>query len=396
MKIKVGLMFGGKSVEHEVSIISAMQAIKAFDTEKYEIIPIYISKNSEMYAGPFIGELDEYKNIDELLRKSSRVMLIKNFGDFELIRNPKKFLMPEVVSKIDVIFPIVHGTNVEDGTLQGYLKYLGIPFVGSDILSSSIGMDKYMTKLVLKDKNIPVLDARVYNSFDDIEEIEKDIIKNIGLPAIIKPINLGSSVGITKVKKDDDLEEALYYAFKFSKKVLVEKAITHLREINCSVLGDEEEAIASECEEPLNATDILTYENKYIGGEKGSKNSSKGMCSLVRELPAKITKSEKEEIQGLAVETFKSLGCNGVVRIDFMYDIDEKKIYVNEVNTIPGSLSFYLWEASNLEYSKLLDKMISLALKRERENEKIIYSFDSNILSGVNLGIKGSKGNKKF
>lgn len=394
MKIKVGVMFGGRSVEHEVSIISAMQAIKAFDTDKYDIVPIYIAKNNYMYSGPFVGEIEEYKNIDELIKKSSRVILVNNYGNCELVRYPKRLFMSEVVSNIDVVFPIVHGTNVEDGTLQGYLKQIGVPFVGSDVLSSALGMDKYLTKLILKDKNIPVLDAKTYNNFENIDEVEKDIIKNIKLPVIIKPINLGSSVGITKVRKQEELIDALTYAFSFSTKILVEKALTNLREINCSVLGDVEEAKASVCEEPLNSTDILTYEDKYIGGSKGSKNGSKGMTSLVRKLPADISKDMSNKIKDLAVKSFKALGCTGVVRIDFLLDTKTNEVYVNELNTIPGSLSFYLWEATDLKYSNLLDKMISLALKRQREEEKIVYSVDTNILSGI--GLAGLKGTKSF
>ena len=400
MRIKVGVMFGGRTVEHEVSIISAMQAIKAFDTSKYDIIPIYIAKTGDMYSGPFVGEIDEYKNTEELIKKSSKVILVKNYGSIELVRYPKRFLMPEVVSKIDVVFPIVHGTNVEDGTLQGYLKHIGVPFVGPDVLSSALGMDKYLTKLVLKDKNIPVLDAKTYNNFEDIDEIEKDIIKNIGIPVIIKPVNLGSSVGITKVKSKEDLIDAISFAFRFSSKIIVEKAVMKLREINCSVLGDIENASASLCEEPLNSTDILTYEDKYMGGRKGSKGSkgsAKGMQSLVRKLPADITKKQKEEVQDLAIKAFKAIGCTGVVRIDFLFDTENDKFYVNELNTIPGSLSYYLWEASGIDYMLLLDKMISLALKKARNEEKIMYSFDSNILSGAKLdGVKGSKGYNKF
>lgn len=395
MKIKVGVLFGGKTVEHEVSIISAMQAIAAFDEEKYEVIPIYVTKNSTMYSGIFMKDLDEYKNLDELLRKSYKVSLVNNNGVCQMIRYPKKLFTSEVVTDLDVIFPIVHGNNVEDGTVQGYLNLIDVPYVGPDITSSALGMDKYLTKLALKDKGLPVLDAKVYNINEDIDEIEKDIIKNIKLPVVIKPLNLGSSIGITKVREKEELEEALTYAFSFSEKVLVEKAIMNLREINCSVLGDFSEALASECEEPLNAVDILSYEDKYLGGKKGSKTSSKGMSSLVRKLPADITKKMKKEIQDLAIKSFHALGCSGVVRIDFMFDTKENKVYVNELNTIPGSLSFYLWEASGVNYSELIDKLISLALKKDREKKKIIYSFESNILSGVSLkGIKGSKGTK--
>lgn len=214
-------------------------------------------------------------------------------------------------------------------------------------------------------------------------------------PVIVKPINLGSSVGISKAADREELEEALTLAFTFARKVLVEPAIQQLQEINCAVLGDELEAEASECEEPLNAEDILTYEDKYIGGGK-SKGGSKGMASLSRAIPAHISPERREEIRQMAVKGFQCLGCSGVARIDFMIDRETDRVYLNEINTIPGSLAFYLWEPLGLKYTQLLERMIQLALKRHRENEKLTFSFETNVLAGVKLGggTKGAKGSK--
>ena len=214
-------------------------------------------------------------------------------------------------------------------------------------------------------------------------------------PVIVKPINLGSSVGISKAADREELEEALTLAFTFARKVLVEPAIQQLQEINCAVLGDELEAEASECEEPLNAEDILTYEDKYIGGGK-SKGGSKGMASLSRAIPAHISPERREEIRQMAVKGLQCLGCSGVARIDFMIDRETDRVYLNEINTIPGSLAFYLWEPLGLKYTQLLERMIQLALKRHRENEKLTFSFETNVLAGVKLGggTKGAKGSK--
>ncbi len=391
MKIRIGVIFGGMSVEHEVSIISALQAANSFDREKYDIVPIYLSKNNDFYVGEDIGNIEAYKNIPALIKKSNKVILVNEDNKLKLVRYPFKKFGNNELDYIDVAFPVVHGTNVEDGTLQGYLKTLKIPFAFCDVTSSAVGMDKYIMKTILKENDIPVLDCvkcdcKKYRKNPDvfIEKIEK----MSGYPVIVKPVNLGSSVGIKKANDRESLEDALDYAFQFAKDVLVEKAITNLREINCAVLGDYEEAIASECEEPIGSDEILSYEDKYMGGSKGE--GSKGMTDLKRKLPADIPDEVKAQIQTLAVETFKSLGCNGVSRIDFMIDTSTGKVYVNEINTTPGSLAFYLWEASGIKYPDLLDRIVKLALKRERENENISYSFDTNILAGVKLG--GSKG----
>lgn len=396
MKVKVGVLFGGKSVEHEVSIISAIQAIRYINKEKYDVIPIYINKNNEMYVGDNIGNIEKYKNIKELINNSQRVVLLNNNDKLEIYKYPFKKLTNNYYDYIDVAFPIVHGTNVEDGTLQGYLKTLNIPFVGCDVTSSAVGMDKYIMKAILKDNDVPVLDCMKFNINEynlDATKIVDSVEENIKYPVIVKPINLGSSVGIKIAHDKEELFEALEYSYSFSKNVLIEKAITNLKEINCSVLGDYEEAIASECEEPIGSDEILSYEDKYISN--GSKKTgSKGMTSLDRKLPAEITEELKVKIQELAVKTFKALNCNGVSRIDFMIDQDNNEVYVNEINTIPGSLSFYLWKATGIEYEELLDRLIKLALKRDREEKDISYSFDTNILEGVNLG--GLKGSKKI
>ncbi len=394
MKIKVGVFFGGQSVEHEVSIISAIQAINNFDHDKYDIIPVYITKENYMFVGEDIGNIKEYRDINKLISKSQRIILVNDNNKCELIKYPMKKFTKNVYDYIDIAFPIVHGTNVEDGILQGYLKHLNVPFVGCDALSSAIGMDKYVMKAVLKENDIPVLDCMSFNLKDYNEGIENIITKvesNIEYPVIVKPINLGSSVGIKIAKDKEKLDEAIEYAFQFSNRILVEHAISELKEINCSVLGDYEEAIASECEEPINTDEILSYEDKYISNG-GKTSGSKGMSSLKRKLPADISEDIKKEIQELAVKTFKILGCNGVSRIDFMIDKAIDKVYVNEINTIPGSLAFYLWEATGLKYKELLDKLITIALKRSREEEQVSYSFETNILSGIELG--GTKGTK--
>lgn len=393
MKIRVGVFFGGKSVEHEVSVISAIQAVNAFNREKYDVIPIYITKNNELYAGEGVGKIEEYRNIPALLKKSTRVIMVNEQNKTKLVCYPMKKFGDSTVAEIDVAFPIVHGTNVEDGTFQGYLQMMNIPYVGCDVLSSAIGMDKYVMKAVLKDNGIPVLDCVTVSANEyakGSEEVIAKIKEKVGLPAIVKPINLGSSVGIKVGKDEEELNDALDYAFGFAGKVLVERAIMNLREINCSVCGDSDEAKASECEEPVSSHEILSFEDKYAGGSKDSKSS--GMASLKRKIPADISEEIRTEIREMSVKAFKCLGCSGVSRIDYMLDVDNDKIYLNEINTIPGSLAFYLWEPLGTKYSQLLDIMVSLALKRDRELKNLNFTFESNILADVKLG--GTKGGK--
>lgn len=408
MKTRLAVIFGGRSVEHEVSVISAIQAIMSLNTEKYDITPVYMTKKGEMYVGDGIGDIESYKNIPGLLSKSERVIMINEGDSVFLTPYPqKRFGKHEI--PVDIVFPIVHGTNVEDGTLQGYLKTLGVPFVGCDVTASAVGMDKYIMKTILKDNDIPVLDGKVFtlSDYENIENMISRIEETIGYPVIVKPINLGSSVGISVAKTRDELVSSIDDAFRYATKVLVEHAITSLREINCAVLGDENQAEASECEEPMHTDGILSYEDKYIGGGKtksgmeasgagtklqtGGAKGSSGMASLSRQIPADISSERREEIRTMAVKAFKALGCNGVARIDFMIDTDTDSLYFNEINTIPGSLSFYLWEPLGLPYTELLDRMIALALKRKRMEERLTFTFDVNILQNASLGGQGAK-----
>ena len=395
----MAMMFGGKTVEHEVSVISGIQAIMAMDTDKYEVIPVYLTKENYMYIGSDIGNIAAYKDIPALLRKSQRVIMVNDNGRVQLVPYPMKRFGGSSPVQIDIAFPVVHGTNVEDGALQGYLKTIGIPFVGPDVTSSAISMDKFITKAVLKEAGIPVLDAEVYTLSDyaRLDSLMDSIEKTFGYPVIVKPVNLGSSVGIGLAKERAALMDALDEAFRYAARVLVEHAISDLREINCSVLGDENEAIASECEEPLTSGEILSYEDKYVSGRGGKKGGSKGsggskgagMANLSRKIPAELTPEKREEIRDMAVRAFKALGCLGVSRIDFMIDQESGELYFNEINPIPGSLSFYLWEPVGVPYKELLDRMIQLSLKRTRTEEALTFTFDTNILANARLG--GSK-----
>ena len=398
MKTNVAFFYGCRSVEHEVSIISAVQAMMAVDTEKYDITPVYVTKKGEMYTGEKLFKIEEYRDLPKLLSQCKKVFFVRE-GDRVLMKTDGKkglFKKEEEPVGIDVAFPVVHGTNCEDGTIQGYLEFLGLPYVGCDILSSAVGMDKAVFKDVLKSAGLPVLDCLCFTAreyLNDKETLSQKISDKIGYPLIVKPVNLGSSVGITKVNAPEELDEALSLAISFADKILVERAVTNLREINCSVLGDSSDCRASVCEEPFMNDEILSYEGKYMANAKGGQ--SKGMASLGRKIPADLSEERSQEIRNLACKIFKAIGASGVVSIDFIIDCDTDTVYANEINTIPGSLSFYLWDATDMKYRELIDNLIDLAFRRQRNRENLTFTIDTNILSGVSLGgSKGSKGAK--
>ncbi|MBQ1962034.1 MAG: D-alanine--D-alanine ligase [Clostridia bacterium] len=397
MKTNIAVIYGCRSVEHEVSIISAVQAMRSIDRNKYDVIPIYVSKKGEMYTGDMLFDIEVYSELDKLFESASRICLLREGGNVVARSLDNTFFKKKKDIRIDVAFPIVHGTNCEDGTVAGLLEYLDLPYVGCDILSAAVGMDKVVFKNVLASKGLPVLDCvsfRAREYAQDKERVLGEIKNEIGFPLIIKPVNLGSSVGISKVNNEDELEQAIALAVSFSEKVLAERAITNLREINCSVLGDPDECVASVCEEPFMHDEILSYEDKYMSGGSKKSGGSKGMASLSRKIPADISEEKADEIKHLACDIFRATGSSGVVRIDFMLDTATDKVYANEINTIPGSLAFYLWEASGLSYTDMIDRLVEIAFRRQRTRENLTFTIDTNILSGVSFGTKGAKGSK--
>ncbi len=395
MKANIGVFFGGRSVEHEISVISALQTIQAIDRNRYEVTPIYISKSGHWYTGDLLLEVDNYRNLETLLKDSTKIVMSPNFEEYTFVEsNAKGLFKKPLKGKIDIAFPVLHGSFGEDGAIQGLFELMGIPYVGCNVLSSAVGMDKIMMKMVLKESAIPVVDYVWFYSKNWQQDTDKHIQKveaKLGYPVIVKPANLGSSVGIKKANNREELEEAVDYASSFAHKLLVERTIVDLKEINCSVLGNYESAIASTCEEPLMSGEILSYQDKYV-----SKGGSKGMTSTKRKLPAEIPAEMSDKIKQLAIDTFQTLGCAGVSRIDFLLDQATNDIYVNEINTIPGSLSFYLWEATDKNFNQLVNDLIDTAFKNYREKNNLTFSYDeTNIFSmsgsGKGGGMKLSK-----
>ena len=393
MKTNVAVIFGCRSVEHEISIISAVQAMSNFNREKYEVIPVYGTKSGEFLTGKGFDDIETFKNEELVLKNGKKVALLSEDGKV-VLKFLEGGLFKQKSISIDVAFPIVHGTNCEDGTVQGMLEALNLPYVGCDVMSSALGMDKALFKNVLNDNGIPVVPGVTFTARKwalEKDSLITEIEGKLGYPVIVKPVNLGSSIGISKADNLDELKTAIELACSFADRILIEHAVENLREINCSVLGDRNDCEASPLEEPFMHDKILSFDDKYRAG--AGKNGSKGMASLSRKLPAELCEEKTKEIQNIAKETFKCIGASGVVRIDFLMDTaNGDKVYVNEINTIPGSLSFYLWEAAGIKYEQLIDKLISLAFKRQRERDNLMFTVNTNILNESSFGSKSKVG----
>ena len=359
-KIKIGILFGGKSAEHEVSLQSTRNVIEALDKEKYEVVPIGINKAGKWMLSSTSNYLLHEKNpkLIKLNKSNKEVSLVmQSSGTLTDINSRENH------GKIDVIFPVLHGPYGEDGSIQGLLKLAGVPFVGAGVLGSAIGMDKDVMKRLLKEAEIPIARFLVFQKEDSISY--KKIVKTLGLPFFIKPANLGSSVGINKVKTEKGFKTAMKDAFQYDTKIVVEETING-REIECSVLGNEK-PIASVPGEVIPKHEFYSYDAKYID-ENGA----------AFEVPAKLSKKTADKIRAMAVKAFKVLACEGMGRVDFFLK-KNGSIIVNEINTIPGftAISMYpkLWEASGISYSKLLDILIDLAIQRFKTHQKIKTSI---------------------
>ena len=392
MKTNIGVFFGGCSTEHEISVISASQAMSAIDRSVYDVTPVYITKQGRWYTGEALFDVANYRDIPALLARCTEVYMKPVKGDFNLYINRRKMFGSDVASKLDVAIPVLHGSYGEDGTFEGVLDAIGIPYAGCDVLASANGMDKITMKMILQACGVPVVDYVWFTDkewFDKRQEVMDRIESTLGYPVIVKPANLGSSVGIGRAADRERLVQCVNDAVTYSSRIIVEHMVDNLKEINCSVLGDCDEYQTSVCEEPIKSGEILSYEDKYMGGSKGAK----GMQASAKRIPADLPEATSERIRFLAGETFRVLSCHGVSRVDVIMDEDNGEIYVNEINTIPGSLSFYLWEASGIPFAELMDRLVRLALKRDRQRQRKTTTYDANIFA-MGGGVKGAKGVK--
>lgn len=382
MKKNIGVIFGGDSVEHEISIITAIQAMENMDKTKYNIIPIYMTKSGALYSESKFLDIENFKDMDELLKGVPEKILYNDGKDIALLPKKKSFFKGKDQILVDAIFPIVHGTNVEDGKLQGYLETLRIPYIGTTVVSGVVGQDKGIMKDVLKANGINQTDYIVVNERDR-SMVDQMIEDSVGYPVIVKPASLGSSIGIFIARNSAELEANLSKAFKYDSNLVIEKLLTDFEELNVSVRSRDGEILVSEIERVSATDELLSYEDKYLNNSKSKGEATNGgdagMASLARELPARISPELKEKIQDLVKRVYKILRAEGVIRIDMMIKGDD--IYINEINNIPGSLAFYLWEESGVPYQQLLDELIEEGIKRYYQRKNKNFTFSTNVLS---------------
>jgi D-alanine-D-alanine ligase len=391
-RIRVGVFFGSRSVEHEVSVITAQQAMAAMPADRMIPVPVYIAKSGAWYTGEALLQLDRYKDIDRLIAASTRVtMRPEPAGAGELFEvEARRGLLGGALrsaSRFDVAMPLVHGSNGEDGTLQGLFELAGIPYCGCDVVSAAVSMDKRLARTTLRGAGLPVLDdvavarARWIESAD---AVCSDLEHAPGFPMYVKPRRLGSSIGVARVDTHEQLRDALDVAFRYDTSVLAEPAQEGIIEINCSVLGQGDDVQVSVCEQPV-ITGTLSYADKYLSGAKGkggTKTPATGMKSSQRVIPAPISDTLTKRIQETAMSAFRAIGAAGVARVDFLVSPDRDTFLVNELNTLPGSLSFYLWEASGMHFDALLNRLVDMAIARHREQQATTSSIDTWLLTG--------------
>ena len=410
----IGIVFGGLSPEHEVSIITSLQAASAMDRSRYTPVAIYLAKDGMWYTGDELLSIEAYTDVSALLKKATRVEIIPGMNRRLHLRedaNRGFFSRTSREWTIDVMFLGLHGGSGENGGMQGLCELLDVPYTGSGVLASSLAMDKVRAKQYCESFEIPVLPSQNVREkqWADREEIWLDqLTSSLGLPLVVKPVKLGSSVGISHVESREKLDYAIEEAFRYDEDVMIEKAIVNLRELNCSVLGDEDDAVASVLEEPV-TRGILTYEDKYMSGDVGGKgvgdpgvraqrigakhpDAQGGMASQERLIPAPVSEDLATRVRSLAVQIFQLLGCAGAARIDFLMDEDSGRVYFNEINTIPGSLSFYLWKPTGVEFPELVERLIQIGLSRYASRANRVRSYDANLLAERSArGLKGSK-----
>lgn len=365
-KLHLAVIFGGRSGEHDVSLMSARSVLSVLDPAKYDVTQIGITREGAWLTGDDV--LDKFEN-----NKTDGLLPVVVFPDpsekgvyvLEGISGLKKW------ANVDVFFPVLHGTFGEDGTIQGLLELADVAYVGAGVVGSSVGMDKGIFKDVMVANNIPVVDTLVVSRGEIENDMKSVVVKAEALskyPLFTKPANLGSSVGVTKCNNGSDLQEGLMEAASFDRRVLIQKGIMNVREIEVSVLGNED-PIASTPGEILPSREFYSYESKYIDGTSGY------------DIPAKLPNETLEMIRDYAVRAYKAIDCAGMARVDFFVEKDTNKVYLNELNSLPGftKISMYpkLWEASGLPYNKLVDRLIELAVERKAERDLTSHTFRS-------------------
>ncbi len=392
MKKTIAVFFGGQSVEHDISIVTGMQLIENIDKNKYDYLPVYIANDGQWYTGAVLADIAFMRNFDANNKELTPVFISPVPGERALISYHSGLLgMKKISFPFDVALLCMHGANGEDGSLQGVLEMADIPYTSSGLLGAAAGMDKVLMKAAFVGAGIPTV-AYCLVLRDEWEADPDQAIAmveaKLDYPLVVKPANLGSSIGIGVAEDRDALFGSIEVATHYDSRVIVETAITDMMEINCSVLGYGSDVRPSPCEQPISWKEFLTFEEKYLSDTSGKTSAdANGMHSMSRILPAPIPDETRDYIQELSCKIFRLMDCKGVVRIDYMIDkSDDNRVYANEINTIPGSMAYYLWEEDGLRYPELIDQLIEFARVAHREKHKNHFAFASDVLKKVNFG----------
>lgn len=383
--------FGGVSPEHEVSVLTAMQVMSTLLDSKYTILPLYISKSGQWLTGDILKDLKQYGDLDSLIQQASPCYFNRNPLGRVVLEYAKKGLFSKPIQKpVYAIVVSFHGGVGENGSFQGICEQYNLPYTGSGVLASSLGMNKVKAKQLCEANHIPVTSS--LNFYEEDWDCHNDTIlkevEQLGYPVIVKPSSLGSSIGVKKVESQSALIRAVETAFRYDAQILIEEAVTPLIEINCAVLGTPESSISSVCERPLGSNEALSFADKYQRGGA----AEKGMASADRVIPADISEELNQNIRALSKQIFRIFQATGVARIDYLVQKDTQKVYFNEINTIPGSFSYYLWEYSKLNFNDLLDQLIETAITVHQQKNGRILHYETNLLNDkAATGLKGSK-----
>lgn len=387
----IAVVFGGRSVEHDVSIVTGHQIMRAFDPSRYEVVPLYIDREGRWFTGDPLRDLKSYQGDVARLPGVQEAVFSPNVVHHGLIINPSangRQARP-TFKRLDIVFPAVHGTHGEDGTLQGLFELADVPYVGCGVLASAVANDKAACKAILRDSGIPVVEAITFTRAAwerDPRAIMSTIRDQLAYPVFIKPATLGSSIGIGRAADDALLHASIEVAASLDRRILVEAAVTESVEINCAVMGDSREVTASVLEQPVSWQEFLTYEEKYLRGGEGMKSAD-------RIIPAPLTPELTERVQQLAVAAFHAIDGRGTARIDFLVKPHTGDVYLNEMNTMPGSLAFYLWQEMGMSGTQVVERLVELARDAGMEKRRTVYNYQSNLVAlTASRGLKGSKG----
>ncbi len=385
MRMNIGVIFGGKSTEHEISIISACNIMAYINENKYKVVPIYIDKNNNWYTGEHLKNILNYRDIALVKRYAKKVELTKKGNAFVL---ETKGILKRAICALDVILPLGHGKYMEDGSIQGYLDMIGIPYVGSSVLGSALGQDKVIGKDILKQNNIPVCNYVWFYDYE-FEKNKKEVLKKVSklsYPLFIKPASLGSSIGITKANNEKELISGIKEAIKFDRKILIEEGIENLKEVNISVMGNYEKQTVSDIEEINAVGDFYSFKEKYVEGYNKGK--------IKKKVEKLVSKEMIEDLKKYALDTFKVINASGVARIDFLINYEKRIIYVNEINTIPGDLALYLWMNKKINPEELIENLINIAIEENKKRKSILNAINGNLLENYDT-LKGEKNKRK-